>query len=70
MIVFAEEIKGMVYAYDENKKNIISRRGKLHNYSDNYIAIKRDLSDIIDVFDSKGKKVYSSNEIIDRKSVV
>lgn len=66
MIIFAEEIKGCVYAYDENKKLIISKLGHLHNYSDNFIAIERtDSSKIIDVYDFKGLRVCSSNELVD-----
>ncbi len=64
MIVFAEEINKYVYAYDENKKLILSKQGLLHNYSDNFIAIKRlNSPEIIDIYDSKGDKAYSSNQI-------
>lgn len=66
MIVFAEEINDYVYAYNENKKLILSKSGHLHNYSDNFIAIKRtDSSKVVDVYNSNGLKVCSSNELVD-----
>lgn len=66
MIVFAEEINKSVYAYNETKSLIFSKPGILHNYSDNFIAVKRlNSPEIIDIYDCKGVKVYSPNEIND-----
>ena len=63
MIIIVVERKGRVYAYDENKKCIISKDGLLYNYTEKYVAIKRINNDnqnlIIDVYNSDGKIVCS-----------
>ena len=56
MILIAVESQKQVYVYDEKKNFLFSRCGTLYNYSDNFVAIKRNTSDVIDIYDVNGEK--------------
>ncbi len=68
MIIFAIENNGYVYAYDENKETIITEPGKLYNYNEKTVAIKRGSNYY--VYNANGELVFSYPNDINIDNIV
>lgn len=69
MIFFARECNGRVYAFDENKNQIINEQGTLYNYTSKHVAIKR--GENYYLFDERGKNVMQyPKDYIDISNII
>ena len=60
MIMFAIEDDEFVKVYNEKKTEILNIKGKLYNYTTDFIAIRRmDDYTIIDIYKSDGQKCFT-----------
>ena len=68
MIVFARESNGRVYAYNENKDQILNEHGTLYNYTSKHVAIKRGANYYL--FDERGENVMQfPKDFIDTSNI-
>lgn len=66
----ALEINGYVHAYNTDKQEMLCVAGYLHNYSDNFVAVKRLNNKSIDIYDKDRKLVYTyPNDFIDISNI-
>lgn len=68
MIIFATEKNGIVYAYDDNEKKVLSEPGKLDSYTNNTVAIVRNNKTYI--YDDNGKITHTYPDFVDIRNIV
>lgn len=57
MIVLAIEYNDNIIVFNEKKEEILRKKGKLYNYTENTVAIK--IGNAIDVYNENGEKIFS-----------
>ena len=60
MFILAKEEKGVVYAYNNSREQVLCERGKLYQYTDSTVAIER--QGIIYIYGENGKIITSYPE--------
>lgn len=71
MILFAQQIKEYVYAYNESKEKIFCKKGELYQYTDSTVAIKNSDTNTIYIYGVNGELLAQSpKDFVDMSNII